>query len=329
MTLESCSVCAELGGDNPGTRRRGLSRRVVGGGPSHRRLDRSRRADREGAAARRVAGGAHDRGGGRAGARSPAAVAAVERVVRPERVYVASYGERVRHVISFCSRGPRASPPGTSLSDVYRRGEACSESGAWPPTRRRRPRGHGSRPAGRWSGAGRNAHQQPLSVPGHVHPLRPDHALHGRDRPAWSTGPSAAASAGVRLAGRRTVRRALAVELAGLVQGGCVRLLPPLVPIHHAARRLNRPSRDLGVHSRWPSGSSPSRCAALCGCLPAPRGPRKPHFLTRSPPGVPTIQSPNCIGRSRRPAPASGDRALPEVVAGEMGRVAPRPCSKA
>jgi diadenosine tetraphosphate (Ap4A) HIT family hydrolase len=51
-----------------------------------------------------------------------AAVAAVERVVRPERVYVASYGERQRHLHFFLL--PRTSnlPAGHIISDVYRRG---------------------------------------------------------------------------------------------------------------------------------------------------------------------------------------------------------------
>lgn len=50
------------------------------------------------------------------------AVAAVERTVRPERVYVASYGERVRHVHFFLLPRTRALPAGHVVSDVYRRG---------------------------------------------------------------------------------------------------------------------------------------------------------------------------------------------------------------
>jgi diadenosine tetraphosphate (Ap4A) HIT family hydrolase len=50
-----------------------------------------------------------------------AAVAAVERVVQPERVYVASYGERVRHVHFFILPRTRRLPPGHVFSDVYRR----------------------------------------------------------------------------------------------------------------------------------------------------------------------------------------------------------------
>jgi diadenosine tetraphosphate (Ap4A) HIT family hydrolase len=51
-----------------------------------------------------------------------AAVAAVERVVRPERTYVASYGERVRHVHFFLLPRTRALPPGHVVSDLYRKG---------------------------------------------------------------------------------------------------------------------------------------------------------------------------------------------------------------
>jgi diadenosine tetraphosphate (Ap4A) HIT family hydrolase len=49
-----------------------------------------------------------------------AGVAAVERVVGPERVYVASYGERVRHVHFFLLPRTRSLPAGHVLSDVYR-----------------------------------------------------------------------------------------------------------------------------------------------------------------------------------------------------------------
>ncbi len=51
-----------------------------------------------------------------------AGVAAVERVVGPERVYVASYGERVRHVHFFLLPRTRSLPAGHVLSDVYRQG---------------------------------------------------------------------------------------------------------------------------------------------------------------------------------------------------------------
>jgi diadenosine tetraphosphate (Ap4A) HIT family hydrolase len=50
-----------------------------------------------------------------------AAVAAIERVVRPERVYVASYGERVRHVHFFLLPRTTSLPAGHVVSDVYRR----------------------------------------------------------------------------------------------------------------------------------------------------------------------------------------------------------------
>lgn len=53
-----------------------------------------------------------------------AAVAAVQRVVRPERVYVASYGERVRHVHFFLLPRTSSLPAGHILSDVYRRGRS-------------------------------------------------------------------------------------------------------------------------------------------------------------------------------------------------------------
>jgi diadenosine tetraphosphate (Ap4A) HIT family hydrolase len=50
------------------------------------------------------------------------AVAAIERVVRPERVYVASYGERVRHLHFFLLPRTTALPAGHVTSDLYRRG---------------------------------------------------------------------------------------------------------------------------------------------------------------------------------------------------------------
>jgi diadenosine tetraphosphate (Ap4A) HIT family hydrolase len=50
-----------------------------------------------------------------------AAVGAIERVVRPERVYVASYNERVRHVHFFLLPRTSSLPAGHVLSDVYRR----------------------------------------------------------------------------------------------------------------------------------------------------------------------------------------------------------------
>jgi diadenosine tetraphosphate (Ap4A) HIT family hydrolase len=53
-----------------------------------------------------------------------AAVAAVERVVRPERVYVASYGERVRHVHFFLLPRTGKLPAGHVASDIFRRGRS-------------------------------------------------------------------------------------------------------------------------------------------------------------------------------------------------------------
>jgi diadenosine tetraphosphate (Ap4A) HIT family hydrolase len=54
-----------------------------------------------------------------------AAVAAIERVVRPERVYVASYGERVRHVHFFLLPRTRSLPAGHVVSDLFRRGRSA------------------------------------------------------------------------------------------------------------------------------------------------------------------------------------------------------------
>jgi hypothetical protein len=50
-----------------------------------------------------------------------AAVGAIERVVRPERTYVASYGERVRHVHFFLLPRTRSLPAGHVTSDLYRK----------------------------------------------------------------------------------------------------------------------------------------------------------------------------------------------------------------
>jgi diadenosine tetraphosphate (Ap4A) HIT family hydrolase len=51
-----------------------------------------------------------------------AAVDAVQRVVRPERVYVAAFSERVRHVHFYVLPRTAAMPAGHVLSDVYKRG---------------------------------------------------------------------------------------------------------------------------------------------------------------------------------------------------------------
>lgn len=50
-----------------------------------------------------------------------AAVGAVDRAVRPERVYVASFSERVRHVHFYVLPRTAALPAGHVLSDVYKR----------------------------------------------------------------------------------------------------------------------------------------------------------------------------------------------------------------
>lgn len=50
-----------------------------------------------------------------------AAVAAVDRVVRPERVYIASFGERVRHVHFYVLPRTASLPAGHVLSDLYKR----------------------------------------------------------------------------------------------------------------------------------------------------------------------------------------------------------------
>lgn len=56
------------------------------------------------------------------------AVGAIEQVVRPERVYVASYGERVRHLHFFLLPRTTALPAGHIVSDVYRRARTLLRS---------------------------------------------------------------------------------------------------------------------------------------------------------------------------------------------------------
>ncbi|MGI9041512.1 MAG: HIT family protein [Gemmatimonadales bacterium] len=51
-----------------------------------------------------------------------AAVTAIERVVRPERVYTASYGERLRHVHFFLLPRTASLPAGHVVSDLFRQG---------------------------------------------------------------------------------------------------------------------------------------------------------------------------------------------------------------
>jgi diadenosine tetraphosphate (Ap4A) HIT family hydrolase len=66
-----------------------------------------------------------------------AAVAAVERAVRPERVYVACWGERVRHVHFFLLPRTRSLPAGHVTSDLYRKGRSLLRRwgvAANPPT---------------------------------------------------------------------------------------------------------------------------------------------------------------------------------------------------
>jgi hypothetical protein len=64
-------------------------------------------------------------------------VAAVERAVRPERVYVACWGERVRHVHFFLLPRTRSLPAGHVTSDLYRKGRSLLRRwgvAANPPT---------------------------------------------------------------------------------------------------------------------------------------------------------------------------------------------------
>lgn len=51
-----------------------------------------------------------------------AAVGAVDRAIRPERVYVASFSERVPHVHFYVLPRTASMPAGHVLSDVYKRG---------------------------------------------------------------------------------------------------------------------------------------------------------------------------------------------------------------
>jgi diadenosine tetraphosphate (Ap4A) HIT family hydrolase len=56
------------------------------------------------------------------------AVGAIEQVVRPERVYTACYGERVRHVHFFLLPRTTALPAGHIVSDIYRRARTLLRS---------------------------------------------------------------------------------------------------------------------------------------------------------------------------------------------------------
>jgi diadenosine tetraphosphate (Ap4A) HIT family hydrolase len=51
-----------------------------------------------------------------------AGVTAIERIVRPERVYVVSFNERVRHLHYYLIPRTRAMPAGHVTSDLFRRG---------------------------------------------------------------------------------------------------------------------------------------------------------------------------------------------------------------
>jgi diadenosine tetraphosphate (Ap4A) HIT family hydrolase len=51
-----------------------------------------------------------------------AGVTAIERVVKPERVYVASFNERVRHLHFYLLARTGAMPAGHVTSDLFRRG---------------------------------------------------------------------------------------------------------------------------------------------------------------------------------------------------------------
>ena len=53
-----------------------------------------------------------------------AGVTAIERIVRPERVYVASFNERVRHLHFYLLPRTGAMPAGHVLADLYRRGRS-------------------------------------------------------------------------------------------------------------------------------------------------------------------------------------------------------------
>jgi len=121
MSVESCSMCAEVAG-----------RSTTPGGVVYRN-DCWEVAHHPGAQTdpgelivklRRHAESLAELTPGESAALGPvlrAAVAAVEHVVRPERVYVASYGERVRHVHFFLLPRTTSLPAGHVTSDLYRR----------------------------------------------------------------------------------------------------------------------------------------------------------------------------------------------------------------
>jgi diadenosine tetraphosphate (Ap4A) HIT family hydrolase len=53
-----------------------------------------------------------------------AAAGAVDRAIRPERVYVAAFSERVRHIKFYVLPRTASMPAGHVLSDVYKRGRS-------------------------------------------------------------------------------------------------------------------------------------------------------------------------------------------------------------
>jgi diadenosine tetraphosphate (Ap4A) HIT family hydrolase len=124
MSTESCSVCAELAGTIPAPG--GVVFRNEWWEVAHHTGPWTDPGELIVKARRHVESLA-ELTSGEAAALGPvlrAAVAAVERVVRPERVYVASYGERVRHVHFFLLPRTAALPVGHVMSDVYRRGRS-------------------------------------------------------------------------------------------------------------------------------------------------------------------------------------------------------------
>ena len=75
-----------------------------------------------------------------------AGVTAIERIVKPERVYVASFNERVRHLHFYLLARTGAMPAGHVTSDLFRRGRGILRKWGIAHGRPSRP---GSRP---WSG---------------------------------------------------------------------------------------------------------------------------------------------------------------------------------
>ncbi len=124
MTLESCSACAELAGTIPAPG--GVVYRDAWWEVAHHTGAWTDPGELMVKARRHVEslGALTTAEAAALGPVLRAAVAAVERVVRPERIYVASYGERVRHVHFFLLPRTASLPAGHVLSDVYRRGRS-------------------------------------------------------------------------------------------------------------------------------------------------------------------------------------------------------------